>query len=417
MMQKFLVFAIGLGVAVPTLSPAHVLKANGQVEALADLNMLQALNIPVLARAQSIGVGYAVLTPDMQERLSALNHSRGKCAGFEVLPPSLTANIEGQMRDLQNLEMRVQRDRQWASFSPRRFAVPVRPEITAALAELKEQNLIDFVAWASSFPTRDNRGQDPDIAVRALAQKLQSMIGQSLRFRAANVQLELVSHTSTKQHSIRVRIVGKSRPNEIVVLGGHFDSINQGWGSDKRAPGADDNASGSANIMEAFRVILAHGPLERTVEFYWYAGEESGLLGSAEIAKAYKQQNRQVVAVLQLDMTSFPGSGEFVIGNVSDYTSAWLRDFLVGINDSYLHVKLIDDKCGYACSDHASWYRQGYPTLMPFEATLQTMNSRIHTSGDVIFDKTNWHHSHVYSKIALIFAMEIGNTDIRQPYM
>lgn len=414
MSRTVLAVLIGMGFASPSL--AQYVDAPGKVEVLADLNALTALQIPILARADRAGVGYAILTPDMQARLSALNHARGRCAGYEVLPSTPGPSVENQSRVLNQLQQHVDADRRWVSFSPRRFAIPARPEISAALNELSEDNLRAFVTWASSFPTRDNRGQDPNIAVRALVQKLQSMIAPMPRSLNQNIQLELVNHKSTKQQSIRVRIVGRSRPDEIIVLGGHFDSINQSWGGSKAAPGADDNASGSANILEAFRVISARGQLERTVEFYWYAGEESGLLGSAEIAKDYKTQGKKVIAALQLDMTSYPGNGEFVIGSETDYTSAWLRDVLVGINDTYLHAKIVEDQCGYGCSDHASWYRQGYPTLMPFEATLNTMNKRLHTTNDVIFEKTNFKHSHLYSKIAVVFAMELGNTDAHQPY-
>lgn len=408
--------AILLGMALST-AQAHVIPT-GSAAVLADLNTLRALNMPVMAKSDRAGVGYAILNPEMQYRLSLVNHQAGRCAGFEVLPQQ-TANFAGApLAELQQLDAQVAKDQRWASFAPRHMALPRNPGVQRMIDQTNEENLRSFVTWASSFPNRDNRTADPNVAVRALVQKIQQMAGSRFRGNVAGstMQIELIAHKSTKQQSVRVRLIGKSRPNEIVVLGGHFDSINQGWGA-KEAPGADDNASGSANIFEALRIILASGQqTERTLEFYWYAGEESGLLGSAEIAKDYKAQNRNVVAVLQLDMTLYPGSGEFVIGNVSDYTSAWLRDFLVAANETYLGIKLIDDKCGYACSDHASWYRQGYPTLMPFEATLRTMNSNIHTARDVIDARSNFKHSNVYSKIAVIFATELGNSTATQPY-
>jgi leucyl aminopeptidase len=230
-------------------------------------------------------------------------------------------------------------------------------------------------------------------------------------------QIDFIDHRNTKQKSLRVRLPGHARAGEVVVLGGHFDSINQGWGGgSKLAPGADDNASGSSNLLETLRVLIQQPQAARTIDFYWYAGEESGLLGSAEIARAAKEQNAQIVAVLQLDMTLFPGSGEFVIGSMNDFTSAWLRDFLVSINDTYLKVRIVEDACGYGCSDHASWYRQGYPTLMPFEATMRQSNRQIHTANDIVSNASSFRHSLVFSKIALIFAMEIGNSSMSQPY-
>jgi leucyl aminopeptidase len=154
---------------------------------------------------------------------------------------------------------------------------------------------------------------------------------------------------------------------------------------------------------------------ERTLEFFWYAGEESGLLGSAEIAEDYKNNGRDVVGVLQLDMTLFPGNGELVIGNVSDFTDAWLRDYFVRINDAYLHARLVDDKCGYGCSDHASWHRRGYATLLPFEATTQTMNPDIHTERDLITSRSSFSHSAVFARLAVIFALDLGNSTQRPP--
>jgi bacterial leucyl aminopeptidase len=401
---------------LPNTSFSHLATSEITVEALVDLRLLNALKIPVLAKSERINVGYTVLTPEMQQRISVLNHAMGRCGGFEALSggQSLQGGIESQLRSLSDLTARVERDQRWAvAFGPRRLTVPERPQITKALLELKEQNLRDFVAWASSFPTRYNRAADPNIAVRALAEKIKPLAFLARHFNVP-FQAEFINHTSTKQQTLRVRILGSARPNEVVVLGGHFDSLNQLGGS---APGADDNASGSSNIYEALRVILMQGPPARTLEFYWYAGEESGLLGSAEIAKQAKTTSRQIIAVLQLDMTLFAGSGEFVVASMTDFTSAWLREFLVGINQTYLGAKIVEDQCGYGCSDHASWYRAGFPTLMPFEATMNRMNRSIHTGNDVITNASNFKHSLLFTKIALIFAMELGNNlEARQPY-
>lgn len=397
---------------LPFFVQAHNFAPTESVEALADLNLLKAFKIPILASEPRAGVGYAHLTPEMQAKLSAYNHSVGRCGGFEVLPPTRGPGIEGRFSELRQLGDRVERDVRWArSGIGRRLEIGTRPEVEKALAQLKEENLRQFVEWASSFPTRYHRAPTANAAVEALAQKVAAM-ARSFR---AQVQIELIEHKRTPQKSLMVRIPGTVAPQEIVVLGGHFDSIS-GWSGNSPAPGADDNASGSANLFEALRVLMMNGPLPRTVEFYWYAGEESGLLGSAEIAQAAKEQNRNIVGVLQLDMTLFPGSGELVIANMTDFTSAWLRDFLVSANQNYLKAKLIEDRCGYACSDHASWYRQGFPTLMPFEAAFNQSNRAIHTPQDVISPRLSFRHSHVFSKIALLFAMELGSNNVRQPY-
>lgn len=374
---------------------------------LASATMLDAIGAPILARDEAIDVGYALLTPKQLAKLSHRMHEAGKCGGFEKLPrASLTAAVDA----MADLSARVRSDRALVSSRSLKVRMDKRPDVQAALAELKEENIRATVEWLQGFPTRYNKGSSPNTHVDQLAARL----GELVKAYKGNASVELVAHTSTPQKSIRVRLEGKERPNEIVVMGGHLDSI-AGWGGGSRAPGADDNASGSACLLEALRVLVMRGPAERTIEFYWYAGEESGLLGSGEIARAYKAAGKDVVGVLQLDMTMFPGSGQMVIGNVDDFTSPWLRQYLVAMNDTYLGVRLIPDRCGYACSDHASWYRQGYPTLMPFESDTENMNRSIHTANDLISGQTSFAHALVFSKIAVVLGMDLANSSARQP--
>jgi leucyl aminopeptidase len=112
-------------------------------------------------------------------------------------------------------------------------------------------------------------------------------------------------------------------------------------------------------------------------------------------------------------MTLFPGSGAMVIGSMTDFTSAWLRDYLEELNRHYLNAKIIYDSCGYGCSDHASWFRQGFPTLMPFESNSGNMNSKIHSRKDIIDARLNFEHSALFTKVAVAFAMDLGNSSLR----
>ncbi|UXR64082.1 M20/M25/M40 family metallo-hydrolase [Bdellovibrio bacteriovorus] len=379
---------------------------------LADLKDLRALNIPVLAKDERIEVGYAIVTPLMQQRIQERSHQVGKCGGFEDLSLDMHvqgAGFNGILDSLAKVqEQNALYDR--APFAP--LALERNTAIESALTEVSEDNLRSYVTWLSSFPSRSNRDAEPNRHVDEMKTRLEAMLAES----KIPYEISQISHTSTKQRSLKVRLVGSERPNEIVVLGGHLDSINQSWGGGKTAPGADDNASGSANLIEALRILMSKAQPKRTIEIFWYAGEESGLLGSAEIAKQYKAEKKDVVAVLQLDMTLFPGSGELVIGSMTDFTSSWLRDYLKAANETYIHARIVDDKCGYGCSDHASWNRQGYPALMPFEATFSKSNKNIHSTRDVITPESNFKHSAAYTKIAVVMGMDLANSDARQPY-
>lgn len=398
-----------------SLAGAHVPKDARTSPVLADLHLLQRIGAPILSADKQLNVGYAYLTAEGQNQLSQLAHQYGKCGGFEVIQDLPMTDVRQADYIFNSLKQKRIKDFQF-SRAPVRFApIPQRVEIAEAIKLADEKNLMNWVNWLSAFENRYNRAANPNVHVVQMKAQLEKML-QFYRARNARpVQIDLINHTSTKQQSIRVRLLGSTKPSEVVVLGGHLDSINQMGGS--RAPGSDDNASGSSNVVEALRVLMTQPQTARTLDFFWYAGEESGLLGSAEIAKEYKKNNINVVAVLQLDMTLFPGKGEFVIASMTDFTSSWLRDVFVQLNQNYLGAKIVEDQCGYGCSDHASWYRQGYPTLMPFEATMNTMNRNIHTTKDIVTPEMSFKHSLVFTKLAIALAMELGNNlNQRQPY-
>ncbi len=358
-------------------------------------------------RHEKTGLGVATITPIMEAKISAGAHLLHKCAGYETISDDSLKRSDGVVKDLDTLAAIIASDAFYLQSPMKKVVVTPKAEIQTAIDEVSAQNLKEWVTWLSSFESRYNRAKDPNVHVVQMQQRIEGLL-QGTKW---TYKIDLIDHTSTKQKSIRLRLEGTDLKDEVIVMGGHLDSISGMFGSGK-APGADDNASGSSNLIEALRIISQRAPTRRSIEFFWYAGEESGLLGSAEIAKKYKADARNVRAVLQLDMTLHPGSGHLVIGNVQDYTTAWLKDYLVDINSTYLKVTLIPDECGYACSDHASWYKNGYPTLMPFEANTETMNSNIHTPKDVINQMSDFEHSAVFSKIAVIFALDLGNTEI-----
>lgn len=383
------------------------------VHAFVDLNLIKSLGLHALTTDHNANVGYVMLTEQDQIKLSQLNHQMGKCGGFEAVQVSQNWPVSEMKEKLSTLSTQVAKNNHWANFAIRSVDLVLpNQSIREAIDQVSESSLKGYVEWLSSFHSRNHKYTNKNDHVLALKEKLQKMLEGSKQV----FEIQTISHRSTQQLSLHLRLVGKDRPNEILVLGGHLDSVS-GWsGGNQRSPGADDNASGSANLIEIVRILASQEPTSRTLDFFWYAAEEAGLLGSAEIAESYKLNKKTVVGVLQLDMTLFPGEGELVVGNVSDYTSAWLRDWLVSANQTYLDLTLVDDKCGYACSDHASWFRNGFPTLLPFEATTNTMNKQIHTANDVINTKSSFRHSAQFSKIGLIFALDLGNSDKTQPY-
>lgn len=140
---------------------------------------------------------------------------------------------------------------------------------------------------------------------------------------------------SFQQPSIIATIPGKSK--NTIVVGAHQDSVNSRSPTSGRAPGADDNGSGSVTILEALGALLSssnivQGQAENTIEFHWYAGEEAGLLGSQDIFRRYRTENKPVKAMLNQDMTGYTRGRESAglpeaMGLVTDNTNAELNAY------------------------------------------------------------------------------------------
>jgi len=205
------------------------------------------------------------------------------------------------------------------------------------------------------------------------------------------------------------RILGSGpHADELVIIGGHEDSIN--GGATGRAPGADDDASGSSTVLEIFRILVANNfKPDRTLEFHAYAAEEVGLRGSQAIANSYAAEGKVVAGMMQLDMTGYIAAGRQPVVELNqDFVSAELTTFVGKLINAYSEIGWVGGRCGYACSDHASWFRAGYPASFPFEGPVT--NPNIHTTRDTI-DRLSMEHSVEFAKIGIAFAVEMSLVD------
>ena len=241
--------------------------------------------------------------------------------------------------------------------------------VNALMPQVSEQNIRGTIATLSSYPNRyynSVHGQNAAGAIRNM------WLGLAGKRSDVSAELFTACGNCGIQPSVILTIRGTTRPNEVVVLGGHLDSIsNSGSGNGMNAPGADDDASGISTLTEILRVAMRNGYRpQRTVKFMGYAAEEVGLRGSRAIAQAYAAQGVDVVGVLQLDMTNYR-TGTVDMRISTDNTDPALAQFFAQLFDAYLapmgHTRATDT-CGYACSDHASWTQSGFPAAMMFEA-------------------------------------------------
>jgi hypothetical protein len=109
---------------------------------------------------------------------------------------------------------------------------------------------------------------------------------------------------------------GTSDPDVQYVVGSHFDSVQEG-------PGSDDNTSGTAALLEAARV-LARRPQAATIRFVWFTSEESGLRGSREYVRLARETGDRVVGALNNDMVGWANDDR--LDNTIRYANRGLRD-------------------------------------------------------------------------------------------
>nr|CCO25562.1 Aminopeptidase [uncultured bacterium] len=302
-----------------------------------------------------------------------------------------------------------------ANLAPSRpsYALDNQTTVNAILPTMQDSNIAQTINDLSSFVNRYYQTQGGVDSSAWLMQKWQSMAaGRS------DISVSQFTHASWKQKSVILTIQGTDNGNEIVVLGGHLDSINtNGTSETTRAPGADDDASGIASMTEVLRAMVANGyKPRRTIKMMAYAAEEVGLRGSQEIAASFAAANSNVVGVMQLDMTNYKGATNDIY-LFTDYTDTTQTAFVANLIKTYLPtLKVGYDKCGYACSDHASWYNKGYFTTMPFESSMSTSNPHIHTTNDTFANSGNQAaHALKFARMAAAFAIELGSDGAALP--
>ncbi len=289
------------------------------------------------------------------------------------------------------------------------YSIDNQTAVNSLFAATSEISNRQVILDLSAFPNRrynQQSGLDSANWIKNKWSQLATVRGNNL------TTVEFFNHPTgtSPQPSVVMTIRGSTYPDEVVVLGAHQDSINQG-GSTLSAPGADDDASGIACLTEMIRVLMSKSfRPARTVKFMAYAAEEVGLRGSNAIATAYRTANTNVVGVVQLDMTNYKGTQGYDMVMITDFTNAAQNQFLRDLMTAYQPSLLVGNSpCGYACSDHASWFNKSYPASFPFEAPIGNDNPWIHSANDTIAKSNNNAVMALpFTKLGLSFVAELA---------
>ncbi|MFO7676504.1 MAG: M20/M25/M40 family metallo-hydrolase [bacterium] len=172
--------------------------------------------------------------------------------------------------------------------------------------------------------------------------------------------------------------LGRYRPDKELIVCGHMDAISEI--PDSLAPGAEDNASGTAIALEAARVLAAEN-LDLTVKFVAFTGEELGLYGSAHYAQRMRAAGTDILGALNFDMVAWPG-GSWGVALVGLAPARRLCDYQAAMADRYTEL---DHRISVRSfpSDSRSFEEAGYVATSGYEFGSEPY-IWYHTSADTL---------------------------------
>jgi Peptidase family M28 len=313
----------------------------------------------------------------------------------------------------------------------------VNPQVQKIVGEVSEQRIHDIIAKLVSFGTRNlmSSQDDPDRGIGAarkwIFQQFQSYSPRlQVRYDQWKVKKSGRMFRDVDLYNVIAVLPGKTNPEAMIIISGHYDSINMGnrpqdgaggpggagttggaagaggeqptaigerpiqvnWEKlvDLPAPGACDDGSGIAAVLELAR-IMSQYEFNKTLVFIAFAGEEEGLVGSTLEAAKMKKEGAVIEAVLNNDIIGTDVSGDGRTGNAEvsvysddqmDSPSQQLARYARATAPAYVpfmqvNALYMQDRLGRG-GDHSPYQQEGYAAV------------RISTPNEIL---ANQHHA------------------------
>ena len=210
------------------------------------------------------------------------------------------------------------------------------------LNQVSRVNIASWINTISSFHTRHTKSDSINDVANWLKQELN-------RLHYKNVWFHEYPHDGYQLKNVICQTLAGE--DKTILICAHYDSIMEDTNnSEERAPGANDNASGMAAVLELSR-ILANSYLDYVVKFAFFSGEEQGLWGSNAYAKHIHQKKENMDMLINLDMVGRPpldcnsviiekDEGNSVQEN--DRTSCHFGEIMRNMVSQYTNLRAID---------------------------------------------------------------------------
>lgn len=215
------------------------------------------------------------------------------------------------------------------------------------------QDVVSLAAW-----DRWTMGAEIHDARDWLVQQFEAMDGLSVETQSFLV----VGNTG---HNVIATLPGTTRPDEWYIVGGHYDAIDKLTYT--FAPGAEDNASGCAGVLEMARLFTAHQP-EATLVFICYSGEEQGLYGSKYHVSSLGSSgdDDKVQAMLDMDMIGYTSDADLDCLLETRSFGQWFMDALADAAANYTTLRIIESTQALG-SDHVPYLNHNITAALTIE--------------------------------------------------
>jgi hypothetical protein len=277
--------------------------------------------------------------------------------------------------------------------------------IADAIEQVSSASIQQCVLELEAFGTRDAMASNRNLVREYVKEKF-------LNAGITSVSLDSFQMEGTWQANVVATLVGSSPGNGEIIVGGHYDS--RGYTVSK-APGADDNASGVAAVIEIARVLnLINYEPKATIRFVAFAAEEYGLLGSYHFAQKAQSEDRKILLMQNFDMIAYRPNQTDNEVYVIKYD---LGSFEAGI-DSMLIADVTDltpvvSTMYFYDSDSYSFEAHGFPAVFNIEYHL---NPNLHTDRDSShYLDYEYASDIVRSGLALLLTMDDATTNLSAP--
>ncbi|KAI0946051.1 hypothetical protein AcV7_010132 [Taiwanofungus camphoratus] len=167
---------------------------------------------------------------------------------------------------------------------------------------------------------------------------------------------------------------------ETILLSAHYDS--RGSFGSTRAPGGDDDGSGTTALLSIARTIARKGvAFKKNVQLCAFAGEEQGLYGSKYYAREMREKDANLTLMIQADMLAYHAAGEPPQLGLPDLIGTAEVTQLVANLSAIYSPELTVGFTPACCSDHQSFHEQGFPASQVFERAGPIADPMYHNSG------------------------------------